>query len=271
MNKFLDSEYLHNGTNEIYKEMWKKPHVSFDKHFIKPVGGLWTIPYKDYDLNDWMSFLKYNDSDFYDISIGKDNIIVKLKDTTKLLVIEDKNDFKNLKDSGLTKRIDFDYETYNVFRKIIINEILDYNKLLPFYDAIYINPNSDDSLSNFSVYTMLILNPDIIDYYTPIEIDYYNEKVISIGEKKMIKDLCDEYKKLNEEVKKSFLKKIDDYQKDDINTLFEIKKELQNIYSKLNFNIYNINKLALLKIMILNIMSDYTENKRLIKNKFTRN
>ena len=192
MDKLLEKEYAHNGNNKISRELWHDLYINPHEFSIKPTGGLWTSEYNKDTFSGWFEYLIEDNPDLLEEAIEKNNILLKLSNKTKLLKIIDKNDFKNLKDSGFTTKINFESADFN--------EILDYKKIKELYDAIYVIPWADKSLYNYSVNTMLIINPNIIEYYKIVHAYYNNDKkriiVNSIGDKEYLDDINENYYKL---------------------------------------------------------------------------
>ena len=81
---------------------------------------------------------------------------------------------------------------------------LDYEKIARDFDLLYIFPLANESLHNYSINTMLALNPSIIDYYKPIEFDLSKKTITNIEDKKHIKQASNEFIKLTEYIKLIF-------------------------------------------------------------------
>ena len=275
MENLLDKEYLHNGTGEIYRELWGNIYTI--SNYLKPLGGFWTIPYSEEYFSDWMDYLYDTDKTRFDIARNKENVLVRLKNNTKLLIVNDKNDYKNLKDSGLIITLDKPIRKLVGYNYVDIYEMLDYESISKIYDALYINPWINNSLYSYSVKTMLIMNPDIIDYYKKVLINYDIEDstLLDIEDKRKINDLDNNYMKLYKYVNKLFNDIIKEYNINDEYDIEIFKKTLLKsiINNDTMTNLINekLNKEYVLKVMINNIIINYKNNrtKKLIKNKFT--
>ena len=273
MNNLLDNEYLHNGTSIIYKELWSKIRMlPLDSQYIKPIGGFWTIPYYQ-NYSEWIDYLFYHKKEEYYEAIKNDNLLIKLNNNSKLLTISDSNDFKNLRDSKLTLKLNTPIHILNYFDYVNIYEIPDYEKISELYDAVYVKPCSDQSLLPYSVSTMLITNPNAIDYFKPIKIDYYEEDasiystVKSIGEPQKIQDLEENYIRLVEIIKNDLLKMITSNNKvciDELETT--LKNKYINNEDTMNLIRKDIDKLHAIRTIINNLMVDIKkEEKKLLK------
>ena len=105
MDKLLKDEYYHLGTNIILKELWLYPQMpQIHKKYIKPIGGLWTSQQNDHTLCDWIGYKEESIEPFDKELINHLNSsLIKFKEDSKLIKIENNNDYKNLKDSGFVK------------------------------------------------------------------------------------------------------------------------------------------------------------------------
>lgn len=270
MIDLLNQEYVHNGTNIIYKELWNKIYMNPENTgYLKPTGGLWTSHYTIDNLSDWLEYLKDYKQEMFEFALNKNNILLKLKKDTKLLTILNENDYKNLKDSNLTIKLDVPVTILAYYNYYTVTEIPDYEKLAYIYDAIYVNPHADISLYNYSIHTMLIINPDSINYFKQID-SYYDKKekrVIAknIGNQEKILNIMESYTKLVNIIKKDFYKKLESK-----STLKELRKDLLENYmrsSDIDYLIQKeIPKYNILKTIIHNLEADYNKDtKKLLK------
>lgn len=198
MENMLDKEYFHFGTDNIRRELWLDLYMQNNyTNYSKPLGGLWCSPINNYNFCDWLIYKEEEMPYDYDTYVSnRKSCLVKFKDNKKLLAINTKNDFKNLKDSGMTITLDTPIRIFKIYDYIYIKELPDYEKINSYYDLLYISPFADETLYQYSVNTMLALKIDSIEYYKPIDCDYYSKKIDSIGEKHFIKGLSNDYIKL---------------------------------------------------------------------------
>ena len=99
--KLNNNEYIHIGTNKIYKELWQNIRTEQTyNNFVKPYGGLYCSN-KSENICDWLNYLNIENKDFYNYAFSRPACIVKLKDNSKILYIENKNDLDYLKDNNL--------------------------------------------------------------------------------------------------------------------------------------------------------------------------
>jgi len=257
MNKLLQEEFYHYGCDKILKELWLYPQMDqIYTNYIKPYGGLWTSHQNKYSLSDWLSYKEDSDNlDEIDSLYYLDSCLVKFKEKSKLLSIENENDYKNLKDSGFVKILDNPILINMYYYTKYIYEIIDYEKICEYYEILYINNMTHNNLSNFSVRTMYALSPNSIDYYKPIKVDYNEHKILEIKEKKYISEPDDNYYKLIQYVKTLFNENnesnYDLYIKKLYNEMNDIIKYLKN---NIDFFEYKeINKLNLIETVVRNI------------------
>ena len=171
MENLLKKEYLHLGTDHIYKELWQNIQMDQIYPLSKPYGGIWA------------SHTRFDD---------KENI--------RFLQVNDSNDFKNLKESGFTKSvtsklIDLNYN---------VEDIPYYEKISEFYDLLYVNPNANPSLKKYCFNTMLALNPDAIEYYKSVMLDIEKQTIIKYEEKKKLTEPTQKYYDLVKYINGSF-------------------------------------------------------------------
>lgn len=276
MDNLVSDEYLHNGNSIIYKELWNKIYmnpINLKHDYAKPVGGFWTVKFYE-SFSEWMDFLLRRRPEMYYDAKTKDNLLLKLKDTSKILRIMDKNDFKNLKDSNLTVKLDTPIKKANLFDFVIIDELPNYEKLEEIYDAIYVNPMADISLNTFAVSTMLIMNPNAIDYFKTVKLSFEEEydtpymSIESIGRPQKIKDVTDNYIKLYELIKKDFISSID--RMSNIDELHNIKSMIEDKYmfdnTIDNLIRHGIKKIDIINSILHNLQVEYKDDiKKLLK------
>lgn len=267
METILDKEYFHFGTKDIRKELWLNLYMQRKyTNYSKPLGGLWCSKQNEYTLSEWLMYIEdlsetregYNYDDYVH---GKDSSLVKFKPTSKLLEIKNSNDFKNLEDSGYMKTLKEPISIYNRIDYMYIYKIPDYEKIKTIYDLLYINSYADKSLYQYSVDTLLAINPNSIEYFKPLICDYTNKKIISIGDKQNIKEMNSSYlvllKYIKELVKKEF--------NDDLyvmrNKLFKLLLNDKNIT---NLIPNNIDKSHALGVAITNSYNELQDEKKLI-------
>jgi len=265
--ELLDIEFFHYGSSELSKELWLYPQMDqIYTNYIKPYGGLWTSHQNKYTLSDWLSYKEESEnSDEIESIQYLNSCLVKFKEDSKLLTIENENDYKNLKDSGFIKPLDKPITINSWYCPRTINELLDYEKICKYYELLYVNNDAHRNLSNFSVKTMYALSPNAIDYYKPLNVDYNEYKIIEIKDKIYIKEPNKDYYQFIHYVKTLF----NDFNED--NYFVYIKKlhnEMNNVIKYLKDNINSIeykdiNKYYLIETVVRNI---YRE-KYLVKQK----
>lgn len=239
MGKLLQEEFFHLGTDKIFIEQWL--NIQMDqiyKNCIKPYGGLWTSHQNPFSLCDWLEHKQqiepFNRFDYYFIS----SCLIKFKENAKLLQINNENDYKNLKESGYIITLKDPIILDKGYYKKVLNELLDYEKISDFYDLLYVNNQVDVSLQNYSVKTMLALNPNSIEYYKPLVVDYENNRIIETKKKEYIKKPDDSFYKFIDYVRSLFYD-IDESTYDEyIKKLYSLTK---NIIKKINSEINNMN------------------------------
>ena len=276
METLTKNEYLHNGNSIIYKELWNKLYMNPLNHkYVKPIGGFWSTKYYE-SFSEWMDFLYYSRPEMYWQAKYKNNLIFKLNDETKILKLEDKNDYKNLKDSGFTKKLDRPIEMPNYFNYDTIYEIPDYYKIEELYDAIYVNPGADISLKTFAVNTMLVTNPNAIDYFKTIDLTFEEDQdvhisymtVNSIGKKQKIKEVTEKYNKLVELIKKDFIKHLAQATNEEelISILEHLKNKYINNNNDIDYLCNGIVKYQIIYSIIHNLQVEHKDDiKKLIK------
>ena len=257
MKKLLQDEFYHYGCDKILKELWLYPQMDqIYTNYIKPYGGLWTSHQNKYTLSDWISYKEDVDNfDQIESLYYLNSCLIKFKENSKLLSIENENDYKNLKDSGFVKILDKPIIIDKWYYKKCINELLNYEKICEYYELLYINNTAHSNLYNFSIRTMYALTPNSIEYYKPIKVDYENHKIIEIKDKQFISEPNDNYYKFIQFVKTLFKdineNNYDLYIEELYNEMNDIIKYLKNNVESYKFN--DINNLYLIETVVRNI------------------
>lgn len=272
MSKILEKEYFHCGTNAIYKELWLYPQMEqIHKSYIKPYGGLWCSNINDVSLSDWIAY-KEDESSIDEIEQlhNMKNCLIKFKNNSKFISIGNRNDYKNLKDSGFVKILDKPIELNKHYYTKIIDEIIDYEKLSEICDLLYVDHTSHSILSNYSVRTMLALKPDCIEYYKPIEVDYEQHKILKTDKKQCLKEPNKHFYLLYNYIENLFYDIHNGNYEDYINNLYTVKNNiiylLNNDLDDKELNLVNI-PLKYKKLLITNIVNNIYKDKYLEKQK----
>ena len=238
MNNLLDEEYMHIGTNRISRELWKDEQSVLDYNdYAKPIGGLWTSPINSYTICDWMEYETEQDN-FpvkYDCTYLNDACIVKVKNNAKLLTIKTKEDFDKLDDMKLLIHLDKPIKFYYYYDYLEFDKMPNYDKIAERYDVIYINPYVDTSLYKHSVITLLILNPDVIEYYKPVVLNLEKMEIHNAGEKSYLEEVSADYKELVKKIEGLFTDiNTNDY-KIYIEKLYEMKRQVEMLAFKKHY------------------------------------
>lgn len=194
MDNLLKQEYFHIGSDRIYKELWLDIQTDQIYHFEKPYGGLWASHLRTDDnrLCDWVDFLEEKEPMNLERLSYRKNCLIKFKEDIPFLQVRNKNDFKNLKDSGFVK----DISSNSIYSGQYITETLDYEKISDYYDLLYVRFCAHPSLKKFCINTMLALNCNAIEYYKPIIVNYSKQKIIRCDNPLKITEPCQEYYQL---------------------------------------------------------------------------
>lgn len=271
MESLLEKEYFHFGTDNIRKELWLNLYMQTTySNYSKPVGGLWCSKQNDYILCDWLLYIEdmsqtrhgYNYDDYV---YNKKSSLIKFKNDAKLLTISNENDFKNLKDSGLIKKLEEPIRISNRFDFIYVYELPDYEKIKKIYDLLYVDTFTDKSLYQYSVDTMLAINSDAIEYYRPLKCDYIERRIIEIGDKCTIDKLSKDYSLLLKYLRNIIISKVKCFND---NELYEIRKELlkEFLYDKNIIKLIpcDIDKEHALRVAIMNVYNEIRDEKKLV-------
>lgn len=201
MENLLKKEYLHLGTDHIYKELWQNIQMDQIYPLSKPYGGIWAshTRFDDNRICDWIDYLANDDYELERLKYQK-SCLIKFKENIRFLQVNDSNDFKNLKESGFTKSvtsklIDLNYN---------VEDIPYYEKISEFYDLLYVNPNANPCLKKYCFNTMLALNPDAIEYYKSVMLDIEKQTIIKYEEKKKLTEPTQKYYDLVKYINGSF-------------------------------------------------------------------
>lgn len=270
MEKLLNDEYYHLGAKNFYKELWLYPQMEqIYTNYIKPLGGIWTSHTNPFTLSDWIGYKEETENFNIEYLNYIDSSLIKFKNNSKLLKIENGIDYKNLKDSGFIKILETPIKIQKWYSDLLIDEIIDYEKICEFYDLMYVTDFAHKNLSNFSVRTMFALNPNCIEYYKPLTVNYEKHKILNVGKKKFIKEPDISYYKLVDYIRNLY----PHINEKDYNTYINILiKETKNIENNLIENINNINlsipntinKLEVIKTILRNIYREQYLNKQKI-------
>lgn len=259
MENILNKEYFHFGTNNIRKELWLNLYMQKEfTNYSKPLGGLWCSKQNDYNFCEWLIYKEDTIPHDYEIYVGdQKSCLVKFKNDSKILSISNTNDYKNLKDSGMVVKLDEPIQIYGLYDYMIVEELPNYEKIKEFYDLLYVNPHSDKSLYQYSVDTILAIKSTSVEYYKPLECDYYGRKITSIGNKEQIKDVNKEYLELLKYLKE-LLTNTNSY------NFKEILDSLINNENILKLLPDNIDKKHALGVAIINTYNKIQDEKKLV-------
>ena len=99
MENLLKKEYLHLGTDHIYKELWQNIQMDQIYPLSKPYGGIWAshTRFDDNRICDWIDYLADDDYELERLKYQK-SCLIKFKENIRFLQVNDSNDFKNLKE-----------------------------------------------------------------------------------------------------------------------------------------------------------------------------
>ena len=201
MKDLLKKEYLHLGTDHIYKELWQNIQMDQLYQLSKPYGGLWTshTRFQNNRLCDWIDYLADDEYELERLKYQK-SCLVKFKENIRFLEIKNNNDFKNLEESGLIKKVTTKLEDLNY----TVRKMPNYEKISELYDLLYIDFDAHPSLKNYCFNTMLALNPEAIEYYAPVSIDIDAQKITKREEKKKITEPDQKYYELVKHLNNTF-------------------------------------------------------------------
>ena len=241
MEEVLKREYIHWGTDNLKEELWLNiSHDRFHSNNVKPRGGLWCSRF-GFGLGDWIDYIKRNNYMWDEFLGRKKCCLVKFKENARLAKIDTKEDYLRLYELGYIKDLS-ETETITInHRKAEIRYTLDYDKLCKDFDLIYINPYLSNELELYRVPSILVFNSNAIEYYKPIQVDYYDEEIIEEGEKKFIQKPNEDYYKFINYINEIFNKL--NYSDNFLEELELLKDKLSECikenFSELGFNIGN--------------------------------
>ena len=149
----------------------------------------------------------------------------------------------------------FDYE--------YLDEIPNYEKIRDYYDVLYVDPYIDKVFLQYSIETILGLKEEAIEYYKPIEANYINHSIISVGDKKSVIPKSKEYINFVKEIQLLFnnikYKNYDDM----ITVLYNLRDSIFNEFSDKktleDINITNVkgaDKKHLLYVVVNNVCDE---------------
>ena len=148
MQNLLEKKYVHIGNDKIQKDLW----YNVQNNGKKPIGGLWTSPYIEECICDWIEYISMNPEQYIQNGVTE-GCLINFNPNAKLCYIKNEKSLS-------------DMEEYTD------NGILDFEKLSKKYDLFYVNPEGFKSFYDWTVRTMFILNIDAIESYIPFDIDY---------------------------------------------------------------------------------------------------
>lgn len=226
--------YLSIGTKYISKSLFQPIK---NGNGFKPYGGIWaTIHNKKYkNYNEWMDYVILNPYILF--NVYKDNpleipaVYLTLKEKTNIFKLNNK------------EALDYLLKTYP------LNNWIDFEKLTQNYDGIYIDilelarcttKEQFNNLLSYSVNTLILFNPDCIDYYqkTTIKIDtlYFDPASLEMGYTINIDDNHETIGLENTDII-NLLERIKKYIKDnnlpyDINSFLKLEQVFKNDINK---------------------------------------
>lgn len=241
MEELLKQEYIHWGTSELKEELWLNlSHDRFHSNNVKPRGGLWCSRF-NFGLGDWIDYIKRNNYMWDEFLGRKTCCLVKFKENARFAKIETKEDYLKLYELGYINDLsESEMITIN-HKKTEVKYTLDYDKLCKDFDLIYLNPYLSNELALYRVPSVLVFNSNAIEYYKPIQVDYYNEEIINVGEKKYIQKPNEDYYKFVNYISETFNSL--DYSDKFLDDLVKFKDDLisyvKEHFSEFGFHIGN--------------------------------
>lgn len=205
MDNILKKEYIHLGTDNIKKELWLDRSIDlFHEYNIKPTGGLWCSELR-YGLGDWIEYLKDASPYNFDYVVAdKKCSLVKFKENSRLATIKDKSDYEHLIKCGYVKKLNKPYTITINHYDVTIDNIIDYDKFLKDIDLLYVNPNVSNELLLYRVTTLLCLNPNSIEYFKPLSVDYNYGTIDKVFDKKYVTKPNEDYYNFLKYIKEIF-------------------------------------------------------------------
>jgi len=266
----LEKEFVHIGTDKIYKELWQNINMDQKYRLTKPYGGLYCSNYHG-AICDWLCYAEEEFEEIFDYISSLPACFIKLKKDTKLLVLNDKNDLRKLKENDLIINYeDNPIHIYKLYYEYKITFLPDYEKISNIYDAIYVNPNIDNAFKQYDFPTLLITNPNAIEYYKPFS--YNNTTITEIKDKQKVTELNEDYFKYYKYIEKKFSTIDSTNYEEYIEKLNQLRNliinDQNNLCDKLGFDINEkINSLLLLKTIANNVYREKYLSKQKVLHK----
>lgn len=262
----LEKEFVHIGTDKIHKELWQNINMDQKYRLTKPYGGLYCSNYHEY-VSDWLCFAEAELEETYEYISSLPACLIKLKNNTKLLVLKDKEDVNNLKENDLI--INYEHNPLVINKHYYQYEVTflpNYEKISTIYDAIYIIPSIDNAFRQYDIPTLLITNPDAIEYYKPFS--YNNTTITDIKNKEEIKELNEDYFKYYKYIESKFSNIDATNYEEYIEKLNELRNLIINDQNNLCKNLdFEINKEIDNRILLQTITNNIYREKYLLKQK----
>ena len=221
----LNYLYISNGTNKLYHELMKPPFAYIIHNSSKPCGGVWTTEDTgNINSNFWLRFIA--DEDYYG-KYSNDAVLIKLKETAKILYIKDIASF-------LLAQMKY---PVNQGRFLAKNMMLDYHKIAKDYDGVLLSEDlfydrkTSSLFKDWAVESLVIFNLNCVEYTIPLKLsrhysnDFYTKyEVIEEGKEEKIQDINPKY-----------VERFQDYN-ECINDLFKKDPVNEKIDTYWNFN-----------------------------------
>ena len=88
MENLLKKEYLHLGTDHIYKELWQNIQMDQIYPLSKPYGGIWAshTRFDDNRICDWIDYLADDDYELERLKYQK-SCLIKFKENIRFLQV----------------------------------------------------------------------------------------------------------------------------------------------------------------------------------------
>lgn len=265
MADLLKNEYVHFGSKDIRSELWLNVQMQKQNfNYSKPIGGLWCSKSNEYGICDWLFYKNDTKEEEYPYYVSnKGSCYIKFKDNSKILSLETRSDYLNLKESGMILKLSQPIKIYGRFDYEYLDEIPNYEKIRDYYDVLYVDPYIDKVFLQYSIETILSLKEEAIEYYKPIEANYINHSIISVGDKKSVIPKSKEYINFVKEIQLLFnnikYKNYDDM----ITVLYNLRDSIFNEFSdkktleEINItNVKGADKKHLLYVVVNNVCDE---------------
>lgn len=282
-------KYITMGTPVLSKEIFRKVLRPFNNDSYKPNGGLWSCEYIEPEISQWYSYLQEKNSLvwFMDFIHACE---FTLKDNSRILQIKTYEELQEL-----IKKYPSYHHILNGYNNKY--ECFDFELLSHNYDGIIVKPyahnlySKTDIFRKWSVDTLLLFNIDCIESYKSVYVDWDPElkedypKIKDKSNPKQVEERTKTYITLYELAESLFielLSQIKDMSFNDYDEYFEKLVEISNKVMKIiidsnnielleltekytNLNL-RIEKLHIIRNIVLNILSDFLEKdkKRII-------